>query len=503
MSSAYTADYLRRTAAIGLLAATFGLLAAAAHAGAESAPTAASIGSVVDGLVADALAANLELAASGAGVEARRAALDAARARYLPALDFAARYSRADGGRTIDLPVGDLLNPVYATLNQLTGSNAFNPVQNQRISLLRPREQETKVTLAQPLYDARIGAARDAASAQFDAARAAQDALAGRVTRDMRQAYFRWLQARAQVGILDATLELARENSRVNDSLFRNGKITRDLVYRAEADVLELEQSRLAAANAQAIAQSYVNLLRNAPFDRALSVVAVSDDDVAELRPHLAGHATTVAAVGRPDEAARALEELASVAGAQRAELRALDAELAAAAAGERLARAAFKPQLLFAVDAGTQGEQYRFGSDDRYVLASLVLKFNLFSGGADRAGLAGARAMQREIVANRSLAAQRIRLEVQEALQNLEVAQASLVTAAKRVEAAVGAFRIAQKKRDLGQINQAEFIDVRRLLTASQLNRNVTRFETLGSLAELEYALGTRASHSSPEVPP
>jgi outer membrane protein TolC len=111
-------------------------------------------------LVADALAANLELDGANAGIAERLAALDQARARYLPALDFSARYSRADGGRTIDFPVGDLLNPVYASLNQLTGSARFPTVANQEIDFQRTREQETKVSLTQPLYDPRISAAR-------------------------------------------------------------------------------------------------------------------------------------------------------------------------------------------------------------------------------------------------------------------------------------------------------------------------------------------------------
>ena len=75
-----------------------------------------------DGLrqvIDEALAANLELRASGATVQQRLAALDQARARYLPVIDFAARYSMADGGRTIEFPVGDLLNPVYETLDQM------------------------------------------------------------------------------------------------------------------------------------------------------------------------------------------------------------------------------------------------------------------------------------------------------------------------------------------------------------------------------------------------
>lgn len=285
MSNTCTSDYWRMTLGLAIAGTFVVLLCAIPAARAESLPTHGhTVDQVVDALVDDALAANLELAGSDAAVAQRLAALDQARARYLPALDLNARYSRADGGRTIEFPVGDLLNPVYATLNQLTGTTAFPSIRNEEIRLLREREQETKLSLVQPLYDARLGAGRDAAAAQYDASAASLDALRGRIARDVRQAYYRWLQARAQVGILDATLELARENLRVNDSLFRNGKVTRDLVFRAEADVLEVEQSRLAAANGQRLAQSYVNLLRNAPFDREVPLAAVADADVARLR---------------------------------------------------------------------------------------------------------------------------------------------------------------------------------------------------------------------------
>jgi outer membrane protein TolC len=509
MSNVCTGDYpacARRSLAGALLAAlVFGLLFAlpkaraadAGPVGAASAPSPTAgldagatvavdgtIDAVVDSLVDEALAANLEVEGANASALQRLAALDGARARYLPVLDLQARYTRADGGRSIEFPVGDLLNPVYASLNQLTGQPRFPQIENVSIRFVREREQETKLTLTQPLYDARIGAARDAAAAQFDASGAARDALRGRIARDVRQAYYRWLQARAQVGVLDATLELARENRRVNDSLFRNGKVTRDLVYRAEADVLEVEQSRLAATNGVRLAQSYVNLLRNAPFERPLPLATVADPDVLRLREGLAARARQP---GLP------LPGLQDAAVDRRAELRQLDAAGAAASAAERLARAAFRPQLALAVDAGSQAENYeRFATnDDSFVFASLVLRFNLFNGGADRAGVRGARAALAELRANRALAERRIRLEVQDALQGLEVAQASLDTANKRVEAAAGAFRIAQKKRDLGQINQAEYVDARRALTDAQLNLNVTRFEALDGLAQLEYAVG------------
>ena len=78
---------------------------------------------IADALVAEAVESNLGLTAVQAGVDQRLAALDMARARFLPTLDLQLRYSRADGGREIELPVGDLLNPVYSSLNALLAAS--------------------------------------------------------------------------------------------------------------------------------------------------------------------------------------------------------------------------------------------------------------------------------------------------------------------------------------------------------------------------------------------
>jgi outer membrane protein TolC len=119
------------------------------------------------------------------------------------------------------------------------------------------------------------------------------------------------------------------------------------------------------------------------------------------------------------------------------------------------------------------------------------VLRWNAFRGGADQAALAEARALTEELRATRDLATQQVQLEVQRALETLEVAESSLGTARKRSEAAEAAFRITARKRDLGQINQAEFIDARRAQTDASLNLERVRAEFLARIAELEFAIG------------
>jgi outer membrane protein TolC len=59
--------------------------------------------------------------------------------------------------------------------------------------------------------------------------------------------------------------------------------------------------------------------------------------------------------------------------------------------------------------------------------------------------------------------------------------------------EAADGTMRFASRKRDFGQINQAEFIDARRTMNDARLNLTRVRAEFLARIAELEFAVGDR----------
>jgi outer membrane protein len=472
-----------RTSTAVLLRASIGaVLLLNLQAAAADAP----LDPVLDGLVREVLTSNLEVAGARANVAQRLAALDIAKARYLPTLDLNARYTRAQGGRELEIPVGDLLNPVYSTLNDILTAQgkpaSFPTIENYSIAFQREEEQQSALLLTQPIFDPRIPAARRGAESEHLAALGGLDALRGRLAREVKQGYYRWLGLGEAVGILDATLELTRSNLAVNESLFRNGKITQDFVYRAEADVLEIEQHALAATNALVLAKAWVNLLRNQPFDRELTSAAVSDADVARVRAQVAR------AAGSPPLEVRTLQAEAA---ARRPELRQLDAVISAATAGRDVALAANYPQLGLVVDAGTQGASYEFGDDNLYVLASLVLRFNFFRGGADMAAIREARSRIDELRAARALAEQRVQVEVLDSLQVFAVAQSSLQTAEKRAAASAAGFRIAEKKRDLGQINQTEFIDARRALTDAQLNLNRTRFEALAALAAIEYTTG------------
>src|SRR5690554_46931 len=82
------------------------------------------------------LQSNLLLQQRHVSFEKAVTALKSAKSLYLPSVNLEAGYQTAAGGRNIPLPIGDLLNPVYATLNQLTQSNQFPTIENETINFL-------------------------------------------------------------------------------------------------------------------------------------------------------------------------------------------------------------------------------------------------------------------------------------------------------------------------------------------------------------------------------
>ena len=430
------------------------------------------LAAVIDEYVREGLASNLGLRAQSLEVERAAAALDEARARYFPEAGFAARYSRSEGGRVIDLPLGDALNPAYQTLNEMLIAQGQAPrfpvVQNESIAFLRETEQDTSITLRMPLIAPAIPAAVRAQRELLGASEYSRQALARRLKRDITVGYLRWLGSVRNQGIVDASVALLDENLRVNESLFRNGKVTQDQVLRARAEQLQVIQQSRDARNLAAQAQSYLNFLLNRPLDTGL--------ENAEVEANIS--ATT-----------RALAELRQAAIDNRPELAELEHLTRASEAQTSLAKAELWPTLSLGADGGIQGEEYEFGRGSNYSTISLLLNWTFFDGGARRAAVRQANAVARRTQTQYDELTQQVQLEVQQSLDRLNTSADSLATAAARSEASRAAFRIASRKRDEGVISQVEFIDARSTLTGAELNLNITRFEVLARQAELDYA--------------
>src|SRR5688500_6792870 len=114
-----------------------------------SAPALRAQADPLGGYVRQAIEGNLGLRQERLAVDRAEAEVREARGLYLPTVGFDARYSEMSGG----LNIGDFINPAYGALNEITGSNRFPTDVDARL----PLAAETRVRIAQPLYQPAIG----------------------------------------------------------------------------------------------------------------------------------------------------------------------------------------------------------------------------------------------------------------------------------------------------------------------------------------------------------
>ena len=425
----------------------------------------------VEALISQAMAGNLALQSQGADVEIALARLREAQSFYQPKIDFTARYTRADGGRTIDLPIGDLVNPAYDALNQLLGApGAFPHVSNQSIALLREREQETKLTLVQPLYRPEITRGVKARHADWES-RGAQLAAYRRELRfQVEIGYYRWVQTEAVARILESAAAVTAEALRTNRSLLAVDKITEDRVLRAEADDLEIQQQRLEAERDRKLALAYLNFLLNRPLNTPLAPPG-SDD--------LARYARSV--TGIPLQSAPSIDH--------REELLALNKAIDAATAAEGVERARRYPSLVLAAEGGIQGENYRTGNGYNYGMASLVAQMNIWDGKALSSRQRQTRLERTKLELQLGQARQQMALEAERASDELRAAIAACQTAERRREASARAFEIVSRREREGMASQLSFLDARSEFTRAELNLEVVRQRLLIAVAALDRA--------------
>jgi outer membrane protein TolC len=435
------------------------ILLASARAGAQT-PKADPLAS----LIREAIRSNLALAQQRVGERAADAAVREARALALPTLSLETRRSEINGG----LNLGDLVNPAYRMLNQLSGSSAFPT----NLDVTLPFAQESRLRFTQAIYQPAIGAGVSAAANLRDAESAELRAAARRLAADVQTSYWSVASAERVAELYRATLPLVDENVRVNERLLANGKVTADAVLRARAERSEIVQQLAEANQRRAAAARAFNHLLNRPVETQV-----------ESLPDSAMDAT----IDLP------LEELIRHARTGREELKQAEYGIRATDAKERAATAAFLPGLVLAVDYGFQGDTYRFDRDHDALVASLALQWNVFNGGRDVARREQALLDGRRLRLARQDLERRIELDVRQAYDAALVARDAIATAQDRLAAAKRSFELVSRRYDEGMASHIEFIDARVAYTRAGLNLIVTRQSYATRCADLERAAALR----------
>ena len=124
------------------------------------------------------------------------------------------------------------------------------------------------------------------------------------------------------------------------------------------------------------------------------------------------------------------------------------------------------------------------------------MLNWTLFDFGARRAAESQARAQSQQLQATRDDVRRQLDLARCRPTTTPSPPNARCCTAEARIAAAEEGFRIAEKKRDAGQLSQIEFLDAERAQTEARLGLVIARSELQTARAEQEYA---RAAYPLP----
>ncbi len=421
----------------------------------------------LDSYIKEGLSNNLALKQKDFSYNQSVAALDEARGLFLPSVGINARYSRAGGGRTIDIPVGDLVNPVYEGLNSIIGSQVYpTNIPNEKVNFLREKEHETKISLVQPIFKPEIYFNYKIKSNLKDLQQAERDAYARELVKEIKTAYFNVLKTTEVVKLYEETLELVNENLRVSKSLYKNDKVTKDIVYRAEAERSSIVELLEDANKNNDLAKYYFNFLLNKPLDENIVIEQ---------------------GLTHQEANADSDESIYNIALQNREEFKQLNAAIMASDNSTSLAQSGYYPGLVLAVDYGFQGEEYKFTKDDDFWMASLVLQWNLFNGFQDKAKAQQAEWQTKTLELQKIELEKQINLQVRKAARNLAVAKAKMKTASDKQKSIEKSFTIVKKKFENEMASQLEFIDARTTFTQASISKTVTEYDYLIKQAELE----------------
>jgi len=419
--------------------------------------------SKLDDYIRDGLASNQSIKQQNFVLGKNVYALKEAKSMFGPDVTFSTTYTKADGGRTIDFPTGDLFNGVYSTLNKLTGSNAFPQLQNQRILLNPDNFYDAKFRTTLPILNAELIYNKRIKAQQIDLQKTEVLLYKRELVKDIKTAYYNYSKAVYATGIYESSLRLVEEGQRINTKLYDNSKVNRTVVLRSQNEVSRINAALTGAKKTAESARYYFNFLINRPLTDSILL-----DDITTLpaREQLMGNNIS----GR--------EELSKLRIAKD-----INGNLTG------LAKSYIIPKLGTFIDLGSQAFDWKFNNNSRYYLFGVSLEWNLFSSGKNNYRV-------KQALADREALAAQTDYVQQQLLTELKVRQAGMQSAIAQYEAAQSQLKTSQtyyndmvKLYKQGMAIYIELLDAQNQWIDAQLNANIALYDTWIAYTAIERA--------------
>ncbi|PUZ27162.1 Outer membrane protein TolC [Chitinophaga costaii] len=420
---------------------------------------------VLEQYIRQGLQSNLSLQRQQQSLEKAQLALQEAKGLFYPSLSFLSDYNYANGGRKIDLPLGDLFNPIYQSLNQLQQGQKFSNIPNQQVLFLPNNFQDTRLQASMALINTEIWYNYKIHREMITQQQAMVNVYKRNLVKDLKAAYYNYLNSLRQQDIYNNAATLLKEQYRSTSSLVNNGKALRGNLLKVDADIHQNDALLTAATNDVQVAKAYFNFLLNQPLETPIPAD------------------TSVYAAALPDT----VPALSAAAVTGRDELKVLQSGLTQTNLQVKMKQAAYVPELSTFINGGYQGTGYTFSSDQRYLFGGVSLKWTLFNGNQRRAQLKQAEVDRSSLQNQLAETQQQLALELTTAQTNLHNAQARLGSALASQSATREYYRETKVRYAEGLVLLLEVSDAFTQFVNSQLAYQLALTEVLTREAELE----------------
>ncbi|MEO6168711.1 MAG: TolC family protein [Chitinophagales bacterium] len=418
---------------------------------------------ILENYIAEGLKNNLALQQKEFSLQKSMYALKEARGLFLPSLNLLADYTYADGGRSIDIPIGDLLNPVYSTLNQLTNSGSFPQVENESEQFLPNDYHTTRLEAAMPLINAEIFYNQKIKKEDINFQQATVNVYKRELVKEIKNAYYKYLQAIQAAKIYANTSRLLTDNKSVTEALVNNNMSLPGNVLKINADIERSNALYLEALNNRELAAAYFNFLQNKSFNTIIEEDSVLLNEVSIAQINTTGTVET------------------------REELLQLQSGLAQNNLLLKMQRSHAIPQLNTFLDVGYQGYQYTFDESQQYFFGGLQLKWNIFSGFTNTNRAKQTETDVRSLNLQIDETEKQLNLQLTQARLELQSAIAKQQAAIKALEYANEYYRITQLRYEQNLALLIELSDALNQFSGAQLALSLSNAEVLIKQSEIE----------------
>jgi len=436
-----------------------------------------AISVTLDDYVWQGLESDITLQQSRLTREKSHQAVREARGKFLPSLSLAVQANESDGN-VLDL--GKMMNPVYSTLNQMIG----RPVYPTDVKATIPQARQVTLQMIQPIYQSALYENFALRSDLNQADEAAEEIKAREVVVNIKTAYFNYAKSSKVVEFFQNMRRLLEENLRVAKTLVESGRATSEAIFRARADLAEVQQRLSESIVLRTNAERYFNTMLDRPLDALIEM-----------------DTTLISSICQAADSSSSIEGSVAFASMHREEYDQINHYIAASKHGVGIARSSFIPSAALVLTRGYEGEKFDLNGNKGYSVLTVKMNWNLFNGFQDNARSEQARIDRRSLELQKQHIDQMLELQVHKSLDDVRVSREGIKTAEERLTAAKSSWEITKKKYGQGESSQIEYIDARTAFSNAEINEIVTKYDYLIQCANLERALGSYPINTNKEA--